>query len=364
MSRTLLMVAALGVLCAPAAHARRPRIEVAFALDATGSMGSWIEEARQRIKDISDDLAEGTPRPDVRFALVSYRDRGDAYVTRVHPFTREIAEMRANLDGTHASGGGDTPEAVIEALAASVDELGWTDDQDVLKLVYLVGDAGPKHYPDGPDLEAVLERALHKGIVIHSIACGQMAGGAQGFLERVARLSEGRPFRLADSVRRRQPGGTTTPTVSAAGAAGASSLASAVSGSARAYSGAVGVDFAAKRTPIPVRAVAGVPTDADVHTGLLGRQLRLVTDAATWTDVWAAHVSVRPEEERSAPPAVDFGAEQVLVLGGAESGLALDALESGGEIRLARLTAALPGVRFVLVPVDDTPVVAAAGGAL
>src|SRR5689334_18737181 len=36
---------------APAAVARGPRIEVAFVLDATGSMGSYINEARRRIKD-------------------------------------------------------------------------------------------------------------------------------------------------------------------------------------------------------------------------------------------------------------------------------------------------------------------------
>ncbi len=355
MIRTLLILA-IGMPFAASAAKKAPRIEVAFALDATGSMGPWIREARQRIRSIAEDLATGEPRPDVRFALVTYRDRGDAYVTRKHDFTRDIGTMRRHLNGTSANGGGDTPEAVLEALQVAIDELDWTaSDQDVVKLLYLVGDAAPKRYADGPDEEALQQRALDNGIVIHSIACGRMSGGGQSFFERVARLSEGRPFRLRDTAHaRRAQGGST----SAAGAAGARSLASAVSGTARAYSGSVGIDFSAKRTPVAFKAL---DADADGDSGLLGRQLRVVSDAATWTDVWAAHVSVRPTSERTPPPAVDFSARHVLVLGGADAGLKLAALEVGEGARVARTEPALPGARFVVVPASDTPIVPEGG---
>ena len=351
MYRTLLLMVIWMPFAASAETA--PRIEVAFALDATGSMGPWIREARQRIREISDDLATGEPRPDVRFALVNYRDRGDAYVTQKHPFTRDIAEMRGWLDNTKAQGGGDSPEAVLEALQVAVDELDWSaNDAGTIKLVYLVGDASPKRYKDGPDEDALLVRALQKGIVIHSIACGRMGAGGQSFFERVARLSEGRPFRLRQSIasRRQGPGA-----VSAAGATGAHSLASAVSGTARAYSGTVGVDFAARRTPVAFESLPGIADGGE--SGLLGRQLRVVSDAATWTDVWAAHISVRPATERRPPPAIDFSAHQVLVLGGADAGLKLASLETTDGARVAKAEPALPGARFVVVPTADTPVV-------
>lgn len=353
MTRTLLVLI-LGMPFAASA-AKAPRIEVAFALDATGSMGPWIREARERIRAIADDLATGEPRPDVRFALVTYRDRGDDYVTRKHPFTRDISKMRRQLDETTANGGGDTPEAVLEALTVAVDDLGWsTSDQDVVKLVYLVGDAAPKRYPDGPDEEALLQRALDRGIVVHSIACGRMGGVGQSFFERVARLSEGRPFRLRDPGHARGQGGQ----VSAAGASGARSLASAVSGSARAYSSSAGVDFSARRTPIAFQPLA---TTADGESGLLGRQLRVVGDAATWSDVWAAHVSVRAKDERTPPPEVDFTSRHVLVLGGADAGLKLAALDAGDGARIARTEPALPGARFVVVPAAETPIVPEGG---
>src|SRR5439155_14802091 len=81
-----------------------PRIEVAFVLDATGSMGPYISEARQRIKEIADGLAAGTPKPEVRFALVTYRDRGDDYVTRVNKFTDKLDAIKGELDKTGAQG--------------------------------------------------------------------------------------------------------------------------------------------------------------------------------------------------------------------------------------------------------------------
>ncbi len=351
--RSIASAAALFV-CAPAwAEPPRPRIEVAFALDATGSMGPWIESARTRIKAIADDLAAGEPKPEVRFGLVAYRDKGDAFVTKVHAFTGDVEQMKAALDGTAASGGGDTPEAVLEALAASLHDLKWSDDdQNVVKLLYLVGDAPPSRHPDSPSEDALVEEALRRGIVLHTIACGGMDRDGQSFFERVARLSEGRPFRLAERHERRA-----SPTVSAAGAAHAGSLAAAVSGSARAYSGSVGVDFSKAAAPVPVE-----PLAAAAESGLLGAQVRLVTDAATWSDLWSAHASAAPGVAAT-PPAVDFAARQVLALGGADAGLELVRLEARDGARVAVVKPAAPGVRFVVVPAAETPIVAK-GGAL
>lgn len=339
----LLGCVAAGAFAAPAAAAERPRVDVAFVLDATGSMGPWIDEARARIKAIAADLAAGDPQPDVRFALVSYRDRGDAYVTRVHPFDRDLGAMRAALDATRAQGGGDTPEAVLEALAVGIDGLKWSDTPGTVKLLYLVGDARPQHYPDGPDEQTLLTLALERGIVIHTIACGRMSTSGQAFFEQMARFSEGRPFRLADGVK---VGAGPT----AAGAAAAGSLRAAVSGTARAYTGAAGVTFAG----VPVK-VTALPTSPTPASGLMGAHLRVVADAATWADLWRAHVGA--EDAPPTPPAVDFAAQQVLATGGADAGLELVGLAESDGVRVATVRPAAPGVRFALVPAADAPVV-------
>src|SRR5262244_91493 len=103
-----------------AVSAAPPRVEVAFVLDTTGSMGGLIEGAKRRIWSIARRIGEGRPRPDLRIALVAYRDLGDAYVTRVFDFTGDMDQVYQNLMSFQASGGGDTPEHVSAALSDAV----------------------------------------------------------------------------------------------------------------------------------------------------------------------------------------------------------------------------------------------------
>jgi hypothetical protein len=82
-----------------------------------------------------------SPKPDVRFAMVLYRDRGDQYVTRVTPFTGDIRQFVAQLKSVAATGGGDYPEDVNEALRVATSDLDWRPG--AVKLAFLLGDAPP-----------------------------------------------------------------------------------------------------------------------------------------------------------------------------------------------------------------------------
>src|SRR6266481_9584111 len=132
---------------APAATA--PRVEVAFVLDTTGSMGGLIDGAKRKIWSIARRIGEGRPRPDLRIALVGYRDLGDEYVTRVHDFTGDMDEVFANLSAFRAEGGGDTSEHVSAAMHDAVHRLNWSSGK-ALRMIVLVGDAPPHmDYQDG-----------------------------------------------------------------------------------------------------------------------------------------------------------------------------------------------------------------------
>lgn len=158
---------------AVAARAVRPRVEVAFVLDTTGSMGGLIEGAKRRIWSIARRIGEGRPRPELRIALVGYRDVGDAYVTRVHPFTSDMDEVYQALASFRAEGGGDGPEHVSAALRDAVESLPWSDDR-ALKVIFLVGDAPPHvDYQDGLDYRRHVRDAKQRGIVVDAIQCGE-----------------------------------------------------------------------------------------------------------------------------------------------------------------------------------------------
>lgn len=166
------MVVLMAVAAGGQAQAAPPRVEVAFVLDTTGSMGGLIEGAKRRIWSIARHIGKGRPRPDLRIALVAYRDLGDAYVTQVHPFTSDMDEVYQSLSSFRAEGGGDTPEHVSAALRDAVEKLPWSGPR-ALKVIFLVGDAPPHvDYQDGFDYRRHVAEARRRGIVVDAIQCG------------------------------------------------------------------------------------------------------------------------------------------------------------------------------------------------
>ena len=127
------------------AHAAPRRVEVAFVVDTTGSMSGLIDSAKKKIWSIANTIVDQYPDAEIRFGLVGYRDLGDAYVTKHFPLTTDVQDIYAQLLLFQASGGGDTPESVNEALDVAVAKLGWTDSRQVKadRILFLVGDAPP-----------------------------------------------------------------------------------------------------------------------------------------------------------------------------------------------------------------------------
>src|SRR5215213_11593381 len=68
----------------------KPKVEVVFCLDTTGSMGGLIEGAKQKIWSISNQIVSGRPTPDLKVGLLAFRDRGDAYVTKFTALTDDL----------------------------------------------------------------------------------------------------------------------------------------------------------------------------------------------------------------------------------------------------------------------------------
>src|SRR6476469_7027764 len=179
MSRRLLAVSAALALVAPAAAApkeikdKKPNVEVVFCLDTTGSMGGLIEGAKQKIWAISNQIVAGRPTPNLKVGLLAYRDRGDAYVTRMTELTDDLDQIYATIKEFKAEGGGDTPESVNQALHESVTRFKWSDDKDTLRIVFLVGDAPPHmDYKDDIKYPETCKIAAGQGIIINTVLCG------------------------------------------------------------------------------------------------------------------------------------------------------------------------------------------------
>jgi len=169
----------------------KPRIEVCFVLDTTGSMGGLLEGAKQKIWSIANEMISAQPTPELKLGLIGYRDRGDDYVVKSFSLTDDIDAIYGHLREFQAGGGGDAPESVNEALAEAIHKMPWSSDKKVLKIIFLVGDAPPHmDYPNGPKYPDLCREAAKKDLIINTIQCGEMAE-TKPIWQEIAKLSEG-----------------------------------------------------------------------------------------------------------------------------------------------------------------------------
>ncbi|MEO1056674.1 MAG: VWA domain-containing protein [Actinomycetota bacterium] len=169
-------------------------LDVAFLLDATGSMGDEIDRLKQTIDTVAARVAALDPAPDVRFAMTLYRDEGDAFVTSTYDFTGDVAEFQAALSRVVADGGGDYPEALDEGLAEVLGAPTWRSADDAIQLVFLVADAPPQvtrqvtaGYPESVRL------AIERGIKLFPIASSESDDQAEAVFRQIAQAT-GAPF--------------------------------------------------------------------------------------------------------------------------------------------------------------------------
>ena len=177
----------------------RPRVEVVFVLDTTGSMSGLIEGAKQKIWAIANTLASAEPTPDIRVGLVGYRDRGDAYVTQRTALTGDLDKVYRDLMDYQAGGGGDGPESVNQALYEAVTQSAWTEGADTYRVIFLVGDFPPHmDYADDVKYPDSCRDAATAGITINTIQCGTH-GPTEPIWREIAAKAEGRYFRVEQS---------------------------------------------------------------------------------------------------------------------------------------------------------------------
>jgi hypothetical protein len=158
------------------AAGKKPKVEVVFCLDTTGSMSGLIDGAKQKIWAICNQIASGKPVPELKVGLVAYRDKRDEYVTRVFDLSDDLDAIHGHLKGFAAVGGGDTPESVNQALDDAVNKIKWSTDKKTLKILFLVGDAPPHmDYTDDVKYPETCKKAAEKGIIVNTIQCGNYA---------------------------------------------------------------------------------------------------------------------------------------------------------------------------------------------
>ncbi len=165
-------------------------VQIALVMDCTGSMGDELEYLKIELKSIAEAVAAAYPGVDQRFALVAYRDKDDAYVTRTIDFTHGVNEFIEELGRQRANGGGDEPEAVQRAYAEAA-ALSWEDGR-VARVVVHVADAPPHEEHQTIALREI-DTLRSLGVAVYPLASSGANMQAQ-FTMRTAALLTGSQY--------------------------------------------------------------------------------------------------------------------------------------------------------------------------
>ena len=168
------------------------KLDVLFLIDATGSMADEINQLKDNIQAISAQIDALPAQPDVRFGMVTYRDRGDVYVTQTYDFTPNVTEFAESLAGVEADGGGDYPEDLNEALSQAIHNVEWRVE-DTVSLIFLVADAPPHlDYEQENHYAFEMLGAAQRGVKIYPIASSGLDEQGEYIFRQLAQFTGGR----------------------------------------------------------------------------------------------------------------------------------------------------------------------------
>lgn len=165
--------------------------DIAFIVDATGSMSDEINFLKEDLMDIINKVKSVRPGMTMRTAALFYRDEGDEYVTRHQDFTSDVGKTANYVGKQEAGGGGDYPEAVHTALERMLQNLSW-DNKARTHIAFLVLDA-PAHHEDGVirSLQQSIERCARQGIKIIPVAASGVDKNTEFMLRFFANATGG-----------------------------------------------------------------------------------------------------------------------------------------------------------------------------
>lgn len=164
-------------------------VDIAFVVDATGSMDDEIEFLKLELEDVIRNTMDKYKSLSLRAASVFYRDKRDDYLTKNVAFNDDLLKTLNFIKLQHASGGGDFPEAVDDALSTALDSLQWNKNART-KLLFLILDA-PPHNEAKERIQQLTLKAAAMGIRIVPIACSGTDKSTEFLLRSMALATNG-----------------------------------------------------------------------------------------------------------------------------------------------------------------------------
>ena len=178
-----------------AGQAIQRKIKLAILLDTSGSMDGLIDQAKNQLWKIVNQLAKAKDAagrdPSIEIALYQYGNDGisvlDGYVQQIYGFTSELDELSEKLFALSTNGGA---EYCGTAIKKSLVELNWSDSRQDLQLIFI---AGNEEFNQGAvNYKTACHLANNKHVVVNTIFCGDYQSGIRLHWQNGASITNGK----------------------------------------------------------------------------------------------------------------------------------------------------------------------------
>lgn len=148
----------------------KPLLEIAICLDLSGSTNGLINDVRDNLWILVNQISQLEPLPRLRLAAVGFSrpsfGKGNGYVKVLCDLTTDFDLLAAELYKLKPSiEKGD--QLVGAAISTCVSQLKWSEDKQAVKIIFLAGNGMVN--AAGNDYIRECERASQKGIIINTL---------------------------------------------------------------------------------------------------------------------------------------------------------------------------------------------------
>ena len=171
-------------------------LDIAFLVDATGSMTDEINYLTAEMLDLVDAISRIDGRLKIRVASVFYRDNNCRFLVKSKDFT-DAKNAIQFISAQSADEGGDLPEAMDTGLA-TLTSLSWSPVSRS-RIAFLIADAPPHEYESSSVLlNRAIGESMRKGIRIVPVACSGTDKSTELLMRNIALLTNGTYVYLTD----------------------------------------------------------------------------------------------------------------------------------------------------------------------
>ena len=188
----------------PPFHRYGPTIQIGILLDTSGSMSGLINQAKDQLWKIVNEVAKANKHNRdvvIEVGLFEYGKASlpdyEGYLQMLSPLTSDLDRVSEELFRLRTNGG---EEYAGKVILEAVNRFAWSNNRNDLKLLIIAGNE-PFTQGDVPYIKAI-KKARRHGIIVNTIFCGDAYQGKRMQWENGARLGGGKYFNINHNNRR------------------------------------------------------------------------------------------------------------------------------------------------------------------